>query len=132
MGTDTIQRQYLTAQAILAADDIPTEDVEVPEWGGAVRMRGLTLGEVMDVRKAAEGDERQVVIHTLAVALVQPPMTLAEAEALLSKSGAVVQRLMLRITALNQVAPDGTPEVVQAQRRFSGGPGGQAGTAPGA
>lgn len=33
---------YLTRDAILGARDLPTEDVEVPEWGGTVRVRGLT------------------------------------------------------------------------------------------
>lgn len=35
----------LTAAEILAADDLPTEDVEVPEWGGTVRVRALTGAE---------------------------------------------------------------------------------------
>lgn len=35
----------LTKQAIMAALDLPTEDVEVPEWGGSVRVRGLTGAE---------------------------------------------------------------------------------------
>lgn len=33
---------YLSREAILAADDIPTDDVEVPEWGGTVRIRALS------------------------------------------------------------------------------------------
>lgn len=33
---------YLTREAILDAQDLPTETVEVPEWGGAVLVRGLT------------------------------------------------------------------------------------------
>lgn len=32
----------LNKDQILGADDLPTEDVEVPEWGGTVRVRGLT------------------------------------------------------------------------------------------
>lgn len=36
---------YLTREAILQADDLPMEDVEVPEWGGTVRVRGLTGSE---------------------------------------------------------------------------------------
>lgn len=36
---------YLTRNAILQADDLPVEDVEVPEWGGIVRVRGLTGAE---------------------------------------------------------------------------------------
>jgi hypothetical protein len=34
--------KVLTAAAILAADDLPRELVDVPEWGGAVYVRGLT------------------------------------------------------------------------------------------
>lgn len=37
--------QLLTADQILHADDLPSEVVEVPEWGGLVRVRGLTGAE---------------------------------------------------------------------------------------
>lgn len=33
---------YLSAEAILSADDLDIEDVDVPEWGGTVRVRGLS------------------------------------------------------------------------------------------
>jgi hypothetical protein len=33
---------------ILAANDLPTQDVDVPEWGGTVRVRGMT-GKERDV-----------------------------------------------------------------------------------
>jgi len=33
---------YLSADQILAADDLKCEDVEVPEWGGVVRVQGMT------------------------------------------------------------------------------------------
>jgi hypothetical protein len=35
----------LGREAILGALDIKTEDVAVPEWGGTVRVKGLTAGE---------------------------------------------------------------------------------------
>lgn len=35
----------LTKEQILAADDLPRESVEVPEWGGEVLVRALTAGE---------------------------------------------------------------------------------------
>lgn len=34
--------QYLSAEAILDAQDLKAEDVEVPEWGGTVRVRGMS------------------------------------------------------------------------------------------
>lgn len=33
--------QYLSAEQILDADDLAFEDVEVPEWGGTVRVREM-------------------------------------------------------------------------------------------
>jgi hypothetical protein len=36
---------YLNREAILAVDDTVYEDVNVPEWGGMVRLRGLTGAE---------------------------------------------------------------------------------------
>lgn len=37
--------KLLTRDAILQAEDLLTEDVEVEEWGGAVRVRALTGAE---------------------------------------------------------------------------------------
>lgn len=42
----------LSKDAILGAQDVATEIVEVPEWGGSVRVRGLTGSE----RDAFEGE----------------------------------------------------------------------------
>lgn len=36
---------FLTKEQILAADDIPSQEVEVPEWGGKVLVRGLSAAE---------------------------------------------------------------------------------------
>ena len=44
--------QILNKESILALQDIVTEIVEVPEWGGAVKVRGLTAAE----RDAFEGE----------------------------------------------------------------------------
>jgi hypothetical protein len=35
----------LTKQQIINADDLRTEDIECPEWGGSVRVRALTAKE---------------------------------------------------------------------------------------
>ncbi len=36
---------FLSRDEILQAQDLPTEDVPVPEWGGVCRVRGLTGAE---------------------------------------------------------------------------------------
>lgn len=45
----------LTREQILKADDLPRQEVEVPEWGGAVHVRTLTGAE----RDEFEGESLQ-------------------------------------------------------------------------
>jgi hypothetical protein len=45
---------FLTVEQILAVDDIPTETVLIPEWGGAVKVRGLSRAAYDAIGKAAE------------------------------------------------------------------------------
>ena len=55
--------------AILAAQDLQTEDVEVPEWGGAVRVRSFT-GRERDAFQASmvrgDGRDRRSIAPTCA------------------------------------------------------------------
>jgi hypothetical protein len=46
--------EFLSVEQILAADDIPSEVVDVPEWGGKVKVKGLTRGAFDRVNKASE------------------------------------------------------------------------------
>ena len=48
---------YLTRDQILAAEDLPAEDVDVPEWGGVVRVRGLN-GTERDAFEASVVEQR--------------------------------------------------------------------------
>jgi hypothetical protein len=54
----------LTAEAILAADDLQTETVDVPEWGGTVAVRVMTGDERQSFEEAmlaADDDGRNVM-----------------------------------------------------------------------
>lgn len=44
----------LSVEQILAVDDIPSEVVEVPEWGGEVKVRGLSRATFERITKASE------------------------------------------------------------------------------
>jgi hypothetical protein len=43
---------FLSRDQILAADDIAFEAVEVPEWGGTVRVKALTIPEFSEFQAA--------------------------------------------------------------------------------
>jgi hypothetical protein len=46
--------EFLSVDQILAADDIPSEVVDVPEWGGKVKVRGLSRSAFEKINKASE------------------------------------------------------------------------------
>lgn len=58
----------LTAAAILAADDLATEALEVPQWGGTVHVRELSLGERMQLGELAQTAPDTVACWLVAVA----------------------------------------------------------------
>lgn len=55
-GADGAHRR-LTREDILGADDLPTEDIYVPEWGGMLTVRALS-GTARDVLEARYTDGR--------------------------------------------------------------------------
>lgn len=46
--------KFLSAADILAADDFDYLEVEIPQWGGVLRMRSMTAAEVHKFNKAME------------------------------------------------------------------------------
>lgn len=58
-GTEALPPVTLDRASILAANDLPTEVVEVPEWGGSVLVRGLT-GVERDSYDAQSWREREL------------------------------------------------------------------------
>lgn len=47
----------LNREAILGAADVKTTDVEVPEWGGTVRVRNMTTAEQEEFSRRANAGE---------------------------------------------------------------------------
>lgn len=50
----------LGREAILAADDIVTDEVEVPEWGGSVLVRAMTGAERDRLEASAVGNGKKL------------------------------------------------------------------------
>jgi hypothetical protein len=103
----------LSKTAILAAQDLQTEDVEVPEWGGAVRVRCFT-GRERDAFEASmvrgEGRDRKVDLTNMRARLVgltvidetgQRLFTDDEVDLLGAKSGAALDRVFAIAQKLN-------------------------------
>lgn len=121
--------RLLTEADIIAIDDIETEVVEVPEWGGSVKLRGLSLDEVMAARKGDADNLANTSTRLLAAAFAEPKLTEEGVVALRSKSAAVVTRLLQVATRLSGMDDEA---VVQAERTFRTEPGDGVPVPPGA
>ena len=121
----------LTKAGILAANDLKTEDVDVPEWGGAVRVRSFT-GRERDAFEAAmvrgDGKDRKVDLTNMRARLVgltvideagQRLFTDEEVDLLGAKSGAALDRVFAVAQKLNGLSG---ADVEELTKNSSGGP----------
>lgn len=95
--------RVLTLDEIISVQDRPVVDVEVPEWGGVVKIRGLSKGGRQRVRDAAfdaEGNfqaerwEDALILE----GLVEPEITAEEVGQLREKAATAVERIISQIS----------------------------------
>ena len=105
---------FLTAEMILAADDITYEDVEVPEWGGGkVRLRLLNATASVHFQGQLETNRKEASLELLRASVVDPVTGLrlfqnADAfKALHKKSMKVIRRLSDKCLELNGLLDPG-------------------------
>lgn len=90
-----------TLEEIVAAQDLVEEDVDVPEWGRSIKVRGLTVREQFEAAEAGDDKPRQAVLM-LSRAFVEPAISEEQAQLLLDKSGAAMMRILEAITRANE------------------------------
>jgi hypothetical protein len=111
---------HLTKETILAADDLPLQEVSVPEWGGHVWVRTMRAVERDAFEVAAmngDGVNRENFRARLAVAtLVDDDGTLlfgaSDMDALGKKSAAALDRVMGVAMRLNGLSKDDVEDLV--------------------
>lgn len=114
--------KLLSRSEILKADDLPTKDVEVPEWGGTVRVRSMTAAArdaLEEAYRQARRDGEPVSLRALyAQACIvdengNPVFVEADIEALGKKSADALDRVYEAIVSLNKLAPEHVEEAAK-------------------
>lgn len=115
----------LTYEDILAAEDITTEVVDVPEWGGTVLIRRFSKavelqmrGEAKDEQGKVDGEKLEMLM--LVHGVVDPILTADMASSLMLKSASAVDRILTAVVTLNNA---GGKAIEQAIAGFQEGPG---------
>jgi hypothetical protein len=114
----------LSREAILGADDLRTQDVDVPEWGGKVRIRSLTAHDRDAIETAVYGAQKEgkyapenVRALYAAGCIVDekgdPLFSAADVEALGRKSAAALNRVYEAVLELNAIAEGDIEELAK-------------------
>ena len=106
------KRKFLGKAQILGMQDLPVAELEVPEWGGWVRVRTMTAHERdvfetnavikngRDVRMNTRNIRAQLVAATVVDDEGRPVFTLADVEALGQKSAKAMDRVYAKASEL--------------------------------
>lgn len=136
----TQEKKFLNKLQILSAPDVITKEIEVPEWGGWIRIRTITAAERDNyqirmfreqallrnqlAQQGAKGDvsalvqskiDSQASATLLKAAIVndkgQPLFSDADIAALSQKNAEVVDRILVEIKTLNAISPNDVEEL---------------------
>lgn len=116
----------LTKDAILGSDDRPTVDVEVPEWGGTVRVRALS-GKERDAYEVAlagvrsDGSRRPNLVNVRARLIAMSCVdengdrlfTDSDVEALGAKSATAMTRVFVAAQRLSGLSDEDVEELTE-------------------
>lgn len=118
----------LSRDQILAADDLPTEEVDVPEWGGAVLVRGMQGNErdrfEMSMYMTKDNLEEKAIVRARVVAWCtlgedrKALFTPKDVEWLGRKSARALDRVFDVAKRLSGIGEEATKE---AEADFDGG-----------
>lgn len=99
-------KNYLDPRDILTAEDFLYADVDCPEWGGVVHVRGLSAGEQSSIsKKVKDGNQLDLEVTIVTMGCVDADgnriFRKEDKDALKKKSNSVITRLARKILELS-------------------------------
>ena len=93
-----MEGKILTLEQIKAAQDVTREEITISEWGGAVIVQGVSVGDGMALLKQmqtkdGEIDPEKAALYAVIVGVVEPKFSEADLEWLKTKSMAAVTKI---------------------------------------
>jgi len=109
-----MNKMKLTKDQILKADDLPTQEVEVPEWGGMVKIRSLSgkerdsFEDIIQKRKKGKDIElKGLKVLLLALTIINEDNSIMfseeDLEKLNAKSAKALNRVFDAVTEMNGI-----------------------------
>lgn len=108
MAIEPTNVSILSIEDILSKDDLEERVVEVPEWGGSVRIKAFTKARQQEMRKRAtikgEIDTDRLEMFLFIEGVVEPRFTADHYEQLRGKNAGAVDKVLQEIARLSGVS----------------------------
>lgn len=109
----------LGKSAILSADDFQYALVPCPEWGGEVRVRGLTAADQAYISKLTAQDKKEALTLTIFIRGVvdengERIFSSSDTDEIKKRSYAVIERVAMKIVELTS---SGSAEAIENLRK---------------
>ena len=98
-------KRYLTPDDFLPGLLGQAVDFDVSGLG-AVRLRGLTVGEVSEIQRTTRGNGVQLLAHTISLGMVEPHMTAEQLLAAPAGMATKFEEIGVRIAELSGLSDD--------------------------
>ena len=116
---ETPSSAILTVEAIIAAKDLKEEVIEVPEWGGSVKVRSFSKKAQQEVRELAtvndDIDPERLEMFMFIHGVIDPQFTDDTFELLRDKNAGVIDRILQRVMQLSVMDQE---SLTRAQENF--------------
>lgn len=113
--SDSLNLTVLDRSSILAAPDLPTISVDVPEWGGKVVIKALTAAQRdrFEISVAASKDNLRARLAVLSIVDPdgKPLFSEADASALGAKNAKALDRIFEAASKLNRLSDSDIEEL---------------------
>lgn len=123
-------KKFLTADEIFAAKDIEEIEVEVPQWGGFVKIRTLSQKQSAELRKRAmrtnpttkvtEMDNEALEALLFIEGVVEPKFTMADYGKIIDKSMSAVTIVLRAIMDASGFSSEAVSEATKSPVEGSG------------
>jgi len=113
---------FLTREQILSAEDIKTEEVEVPEWGGTVLVKGMNGKErdafEMSFLDGSRATTENIRAKLVSLTIIDPEtnkqlFTVADIDALGQKSAKALDRIFEIAQRLSKIGANDVEEMAK-------------------
>jgi hypothetical protein len=123
-GSAPAAPRMLSVEEILAAPDIQEKVVEVPEWGGAVKIKSFTKARQIQLRSEAvvngEVDSERMELLMFIEGVVEPKFTTQHLDLLKNKAATAMDRVLGAILELGGLTPERQAELERDFRQEPG------------